>query len=171
MAGSLEARIRSLEDRAELGELIARYALAVDDRDFDTIARLFSSDCVFENVKGIERGRERVVAYYRERLGEFGPTYHIPHVQSLEVLDGDHARGTVLAHAELAINGITYMVALRYLDDYVRENERWCFQQRRVRQLYAMPLSELPEGLAATLRKRWPGSEPAAGDWPASEVL
>ena len=36
---STEARLRRLEDRAELAELIARYALAVDDRDLEAIGR------------------------------------------------------------------------------------------------------------------------------------
>lgn len=166
MDRTLEERIRRLEDRAELGELVARYALAVDDRDYPCIARLFTQDCVFGNVKGVARGRASVEAYYRERLGEFGPTYHIPHMQTLDFLGLDEARGTVMAHAELAIGGVTYVVALRYLDRYRREEGCWRFQERQVRQLYAMPLSELPQGLAQELRKRWPGSKPAPGDWP-----
>ena len=167
MEKDLEARLRRLEDRAELGELVARYALAVDDRDFETLAMLFTRGCVFDNVKGVEQGRERVVAYYRERLAEFGPSYHIPHMQTLDFSGPDAASGTVMAHAELAIDGVTYAVALRYLDHYLREEGRWRFQERKVRQLYAMPLAELPGGLAQALRKRWPGTEPAAGDWPA----
>jgi ketosteroid isomerase-like protein len=168
MDADLESRLRRLEDRAELGELVARYALAVDDRDFETLAQLFTRDCVFDNVKGVEQGRDCVVAYYRERLAEFGPTYHIPHMQSLDFAGADAAKGTVMAHAELAIDGVTYAVALRYIDDYRREEGRWRFRERKVRQLYAMPLADLPQGLAQDLRKRWPGTEPAAGDWPVA---
>ena len=36
MSDGLAARVRHLEDRAEIEELIARYAVAVDERDFDT---------------------------------------------------------------------------------------------------------------------------------------
>lgn len=166
MQESLEARIRRLEDRAELGELVARYALAVDDRDFPRIAGLFTRDCVFDNVSGTAHGRAQVETYYRERLSEFGPTYHIPHMQTLDFLGPDEVQGIVMAHAELAINGVTYAVALRYLDNYRREDGAWRFERRQVRQLYAMPLSELPDGLAQELRKRWPGTEPARADWP-----
>ena len=167
----LLARLRRLEDRAELGELITRYAIAVDDRDFPALGAMFSSDCVFDNVLGVERGRDKVIQYYRQRLAEFGPTYHIPHAQSVAFTGPDEATGIVLAHAELAIGGETCMVALRYYDHYVREDERWCFRERKVRQLYAMPLRELPAGLAEDLRKRWPGTAPAPADLPPPGVL
>ena len=171
MSDGLAARVRHLEDRAEIEELIARYAVAVDDRDFDTLTDMFTNDAIFHNVRGIEQGRDKVIAYYRERLGEFGPTYHIPHARALDFGDEDHARGIVMAHAELAIGNETYMVALRYYDRYRREQGRWRFHERKVRQLYAMPMAELPRGLAKPLRKRWPGAAPAAADLPPADVL
>ena len=39
---------------------------------------------------------------------------------------------------------------------------------RRALQLYAAPLAELPDVLAGTLRRRWPGTEPAPADIPES---
>ena len=52
-----------------------------------------------------------------------------------------------------------------------REQGRWRFHERKVRQLYAMPMAELPRGLARPLRKRWPGAAPAAADLPPAGVL
>ena len=104
MSDGLAARVRHLEDRAEIEELIARYAVAVDDRDFDTLTDMFTNDAIFHNVRGIEQGR-------------------------------------------------------------------WRFHERKVRQLYAMPMAELPRGLAKPLRKRWPGAAPAAADLPPADIL
>ena len=171
MSESLEGRIRRLEDRAEIGDLITNYAVAVDDRDFETLGEMFSRDAVFDNVRGVEHGRERVMAYYRARLGEFGPTFHVPHSHSIRFDTKDSAHGVVLAHAELAIGRDTCVIALRYQDHYLREDGRWRFRQRAVRQLYAMPLAELPTGLALDLRKRWPGTDPAAADLPPDGAL
>ena len=51
------------------------------------------------------------------------------------------------------------------------DDARWRFHERKVRQLYAMPMAELPRGLAKPLRKRWPGAAPAAADLPPADVL
>jgi SnoaL-like domain len=40
----LQRRIRRLEDRAELQDLVVRYFLAADD-DYDALAATFAADC------------------------------------------------------------------------------------------------------------------------------
>ncbi len=54
----LEARIRRLEDRAELGELVAFYGRLLDDRDVDGLAALYTSDAVFDSTDGPMTGRD-----------------------------------------------------------------------------------------------------------------
>ena len=68
----MEARIRRLEDRAEIQNLHARYANAVDDRDLDVVADCFCEDGVFGRWGTDDRaeGREAVVQFYRDRLWE-----------------------------------------------------------------------------------------------------
>ena len=84
----------------------------------------------------------------------------------MEFTGGDTATGLVTAHAELAIGDETYTIALRYVDAYVREDRTWCFRERQVQQLYAVPLAQLPSALAESNRKRWPGTDPAPADLP-----
>lgn len=163
---SVAERLQEIEDRAELNDLVSRYAIAVDDRNFDSLSSLFSFSCIFRSVEGVSNGRDSVIDYYKKRMAQFGPTYHIPHWQLILELEDEFARGVVLAHAELAIDDVTYIVALRYLDSYVHENGAWCFQEREVSQLYALPLNDLPEAFCRPLRKQWPGTEPASSDWP-----
>ena len=43
-ATGLEARIRRLEDRFEINELIARYGLVMDNRDRAAMPALFTAD-------------------------------------------------------------------------------------------------------------------------------
>lgn len=160
----LEQRIRRLEDRAEITELVNRYGLAVDDRDWDAVEQMYARDSAFDSVLGRYEGREAVVAYYRERTEGFGATFHIPHNVVLEFQGDDDATGIVAAHAELAIGDITFLIALRYLDTYRREEDRWRFGVREVAQLYAVPAADLPDMLATTNRKRWPGTHPAPAD-------
>lgn len=169
MADELLDRIRVIEDRLALNELVARYCVVLDNRDFAALGQLFTRDCVFDSVEGRTSGRGPVMEYYRKRMDSFGPTFHIPHGHCLETLRENEAQGILTAHAELAIDGTTFVVALRYYDHYRREDGSWRFHERRVKQLYALPLSDLPSGLASTLRIRWPGTQPAKADLPESE--
>ena len=162
-------RLRRIEDRFELSDLVAKYGQLLDDRDLDAVAELYSTDSSFDSLTGPVSGRAAVVGYYAERLGAGGVTYHYPHSQVLTFSDDDDsASGVVHAHAEMEIDGVTLVIALRYLDEYTREDGAWRFRSRRAQQLYALPLDELATQLGSTTRKRWPGMEPMAADIPES---
>lgn len=169
--GPIESRLRRLEDRQELSDLIARYGPAVDDRDGAAIAELFAEDSVFDTVAGVMRGRDQVVAYYLERLSQFGVSFHYPHTQTVEFDGDDRAHGLVTAHAEMASGNEAFWVALRYHDEYVREDGRWRFAVRRVQQLYALPLRELMQEMGSPHLLRWPGTAPAAAPLPPAGAL
>lgn len=168
MSADLEARIRRLEDRQALSDLVADYGRMVDDRDVEGLRALYAVDSVFDSVMGPIRGRDAVVDYYLERFRLFGPSFHIPHSQTVTFLSDDEATGIVTAHAELGRDDGTFWVALRYLDHYVREDGAWRFRERKVQQLYAMPLRELLDDLGGQRRKRWPGTEPVEAELPES---
>ena len=161
----LETRLRRLEDRAEIHELLARYANACDDRDMVALADCFSADFEFDSVAGHVVGRDAAMNYYHERLGMYGVTFHIPHTLVLEEVGADAARGLVTSHAEMEIEHELFVTAFRYHDHYVREGGRWRFRVRGVRAFYAMPLRELDGDLGA-FRLRWPGTEPKAAGLP-----
>ena len=156
MSDAMTDRLQALEDRAEIIQLVSRYGPAVDDHEYDTLGSLYTEDSVFDSVGGPQRGRDAVVAYYRERAGAFGATYHYPH--SVEVyLDGpDDAHGVVCAHAELSIDGLTHRVALRYHDTYRREGGAWRFHERNVKLLYVLNQADQATGLSELDRIRWP---------------
>lgn len=162
---SLEERLEYLESRIGLGDLVAAYGRAVDDRDWRSLGQLYCEDATFDAVEGPATGRDRIIDYYEKRTSMFGVTYHYPHSVEVTEIAGDSAKGVVCAHAELAIGGKSFWVALRYYDSYKKEDGTWRFAERRVEQLYAMELSELPDQMDSVLRKRWPGTEPASADW------
>ncbi|MGE3619186.1 MAG: nuclear transport factor 2 family protein [Acidimicrobiia bacterium] len=163
---SLEARIRRLEDRAEIIELTYRYAVAVDDRDFAVIEAIFAPDGIFDTPGGRSVGGKAVADFYRKRLPDFGASIHTPNGHILDLLDEDHATGVVLSHAEIAIDGDAYWLGFRYDDRYVRHDGAWKFHERQVRTVYTMPLADLPKGLAEPDRKRWPHVPRGLADLP-----
>ena len=64
---TLEERVRHLEDRVAIGELIARYCLVLDNRDVDAIASLFPPDVRVWSADGVmdARGREAVIELFK----------------------------------------------------------------------------------------------------------
>jgi 3-phenylpropionate/cinnamic acid dioxygenase small subunit len=82
---SVEARLRRLEDRSELRELVARYAIAIDDRDIDAIAELFTADGSFRSQDGVMNATGR----FADRLLSF--LYYLPVTEYAEGL-GDRLR-------------------------------------------------------------------------------
>jgi hypothetical protein len=165
--GELEARLRRLEDRAELRELTARYTLAIDDRDYQTLARLYASNAVYEGPFGRAEGRRQVVDYVASRMDLYGPTVHTPHSQVLEFdEDPDRASGIVTSHVEMSMGGKSVLGAARYYDEYSREEGSWRFFRRDLKFTYVMPWEDASTSLTAELRKRWPGSDPAAAELP-----
>lgn len=158
----LEARVRRVEDRQELGELISRYGVAVDDRDFECLAGMYVEDSVFYGHKGLDA----IMRFYRDRLAIYGPTYHYAHTQHFDFASDDSASGVVSAHAEIGMQGKTIWLGLRYLDRYIRARGKWHFHERDIKLRYALPFLELATSYADPLRKRWPGTEPAPADIP-----
>src|ERR1700694_5297332 len=115
---SLEARLRRVEDTLAIHELVARYAFAIDDRDFRTLRELYTQDAVFEG--SVERavGRAAVVEYLARQMQRYGPTMHSPHIQTIDWGEAGSASGVVSVHAEQALEGALVIVAFRYYDRY-----------------------------------------------------
>jgi uncharacterized protein (TIGR02246 family) len=167
----IEKRLQWMEDRWQINDLIVHYSTTCDDHDIEGLANLYAEDGIFDTVAGKAKGREAIAAYYENRLADFGMSYHIPYSQAVERISDREARGTVLGAVELALNGEAFWAALRYSDHYVKDNnDEWKFYERKVQQLYAMPLADLPKEIAGSLRQRWPGTEPKAADLPESTI-
>ena len=160
----LARRLRRLEDRAELRELADRYCLAIDDSDWDALRELFAADAAMAG----RTGPDGVVGVLRSIRSGYGRTIHSALTQTLEFTDDDHASGVVPSRGELAIAGQTVICAMRYLDDYVREDGTWRFARRVIRFSYALPWAAMAEAMTGDLPVAWPGSAPLPSDLPSA---
>jgi hypothetical protein len=154
-----EARLRRLEDRAEIGELVVRYCVACDDRDIDQLVELFSPRATFRHGDGTVHvsGRDDISNFYRTRLRTNGITIHAVNGHVIEFTDPNIASGMVQGKVELGLQGKTVVGALRYVDRYVREGGRWLFEERNECIWYQVPADELVSALVRPLRRWWPG--------------
>jgi ketosteroid isomerase-like protein len=136
----LERRLVALEARAEIQNLVARYAFAVDDRDMEAVAACFTEGGGFSSREGKlgARGRQAVMDQFHDRWGVLGPANHIVHQHLIELddEDADGASGLVSSHAELIRNGEVWITAFRYEDQYRRESGRWRFADRMLSVFY-----------------------------------
>ena len=163
----IESRIRRLEDRAELQDLVVKYFVASDDDDYETLASTFAVDGTFS--AGIFPGgvgRDAVVECLRSGRAMMGPTVHTPNYALIEFHDDNRASGLVGAHLELSIGDQTVFAAVRYVDEYAKNNGRWEFKCREMRTVHAGPWDQVGTSLSTELCVRWPGVSPMKSDFP-----
>lgn len=167
MADTLEQRVRRLEDRFAINDLVVSYATLLDDAQWDQLGELFTEDGVFSSPNSNTVGRAAVIENFKVKHAPFPVTWHDPHGVVVEIDDDDHARGTVIGYAELAGSQGTVLTSIRYHDDYRREGGRWRFARRHVLSVYGMEVGEFVGGaLRQDERKRWPGRATAAAELP-----
>jgi hypothetical protein len=169
MSPDLDARIRRLEDRAELEDLVIRYFMAADDDDYDALGDTFAANGSF-SAGGFPGGttREEVVDFIREDRKSMGVTVHTQNSTLLTFTGDDTASGVVAAHLELARGGTSLFGAVRYLDDYVREDGRWRILKREMLAIHVGPWTEMETSLTVENRVRWPGYDPMPADLPVA---
>lgn len=170
VSDDLELRVRRLEDRFAINDLVVNYATLLDDAQWDALGELFTTDGVFGSPHSTTVGRAAVVENFKVKHAPFTWTWHDPHGVSVEIDDDDHARGTVIGYAELGNDELTISTSIRYLDDYRREDGRWRFGRRTVLSVYGMTLADrAADGMQQRERKRWPGRASSVAELPDYE--
>ena len=123
--------LQELIERAAIQDVLLRYARGVDRRDLVTVASCFTPGAAYDGALG--RG---TIADALPRLGEamarYTCTLHFLGNQTIE-LTGDtaHSETYCLAHHVLP-DGHHREVAVRYLDDLVRDGGTWRISRRVV---------------------------------------
>ena len=132
-SGSLEARIRQLEDKEQIAQLLVDYGRHLDGRDLKAYAALFAEDGEWVCGFGTVKGRANIQAFMEKSLGtgpNRGGSHHIMSNFAI-VVTGDTAtawsRWTFVVPGE---RGAAISQAGRYDDTFVRENGAWKFKRR-----------------------------------------
>ena len=153
----LEARIRRIEDRQAISDLIQAYTFAMDNRDLDWAMDLFTEDGRFRSADGVMdgRGRAAMAAQYEKRYAMLGFNFHVTHDQHVTFTSDDEATGLVSSHAEVVRGGEAMVTAMRYHDVYRRcDDGRWCFADRCIHFFYYLPVADYRDALKGRGRMR-----------------
>lgn len=129
-------------DRLALRELVDRYASAVDARDADAFAALFTPDAV---LAVYEREDAEPVVEYRghdalrdvmDLLRHYSATFHLManHLCAIRAPDGATGETYCMAHhlTEAAGGATDLVMYIRYRDAYTRTGDGWRFARRDV---------------------------------------
>jgi uncharacterized protein (TIGR02246 family) len=153
----LEVRLRRVEDRLAIQELVSAYTFAIDDRDLGRVAALFTEDGRFRSADGVmdARGRAAICEQFRTRFDALGFNFHVTHDLAIEFTGPDEATGQVSSHAEVVRTGEAMVTGMRYHDAYRRCSDGgWRFADRCIHFFYYLPVVDYREALKGRGRMR-----------------
>ncbi len=107
-----------LEAAEQIRQLVARYAVAYDARDVETLTAIWAPDV-----------REAEMAIVNARLSP-GRTFHLVATPAITFVDDDSATGQVTVRAEAEAGDKWLVAGGVYADTYVRQEDTWYLGKR-----------------------------------------
>jgi len=117
--------------------LVARYADAVNRHDEELWASTWASDGVWDLAGMVVEGRDSVVELWRNAMGGFEFAIQLVYQGTIEI-NGNTATGRWYLTETLRAQGSeTDRTSIGcYVDEYVIEDNAWCFARRSYRVMY-----------------------------------
>ena len=144
----------------EIRQLAARYAVATDARDLDSLVALFVDDV---QVGEEGRGRAALRAFFDRTLREVGITILNVGTHVIDFESEDRATGVVYCRGEIQIGDRWVVQAIQYRDRYERRDGHWFFVRRIHLLWYGRDIGTSPLGLPAA---NWPEHAVGTGTLP-----
>ncbi len=117
-----------MDAHEEIRQLVARYAVAVDARDLDALVALFVDDV--QVGKG-RFGHDALREFFATEYAGFESSFLLVGTQVIDLVDDDHATGTVHCRGEIRRGERWDDQAIVYTDTYERRDGRWLFVRRK----------------------------------------
>jgi ketosteroid isomerase-like protein len=125
----------------QIRQLAHRYALAVNMRDLDALVDLFVEDV---QAFGAKTGREALKEVFRTHMGSAEVDTLEVTTQVINLVDADHATGTVYSRCEMGSQGTWARQSIAYEDRYERRAGLWYFVNRNHLLFYGVEVPERP---------------------------
>ena len=142
--------LQEISDRLEIQELIARYSVALDTRDYDGLDDLFTDDAVLDYTAtgAIRGGLAEMKQFIADAFAMFDGTQHLTTSTTLAFDDdGNTAHGKSACHNPMVFGGDLrpkmMIVGLWYVDTFVRTPDGWRFKERVEQQLYNTTIAKV----------------------------
>ena len=142
---------QDVADRLAIDGLLSRYAWAIDDKDWDALATVFTEDAHIDytSAGGIAGDRDTVVAWLAETLAGFPMTQHMVTTRDIS-LDGDRATARSMVYNPMGLpdgdGGLRiFYTGGVYRDRLRRTADGWRIEERVEEALWFD--GDLPEGV------------------------
>jgi 3-phenylpropionate/cinnamic acid dioxygenase small subunit len=128
--------LQEMSDRIEIQDLIARYAHAIDDRDYAALDRVFTPDATIDytDLGGAKGSLQETKAYLAEAMPRFPAFQHLSATSRIDI-DGDGARARTILFNPMVMEHEgeqrVFFIGLWYCDDLVRTGDGWRIASRR----------------------------------------
>ena len=135
--------IEEISDRMEIQDLLVRYCYAVDHRDFDDLANVFTADAI------IDYSVYRVIdsSVLARRMPMFASFQHMISTSRIES-DGDTAKVKTICHNPMVMpmgeELIVFTCGLWYVDEMVRTADGWRISKRVEESSYMKDMPGMP---------------------------
>jgi len=140
--GSLEQRIRRIEDLEEIRSLRMEYHHCVNDNRFPEAAWIFTDDAYVEyGGVGKAQGKAEIEQLF-ERLSHAVTLIKQFVSNHMVKLDGDEASGIAYLDARYAQDGKSLIAAVRFDDRYRRTPEGWRLTEMIASVQFSVPVQE-----------------------------
>ena len=151
MAPAPRMGLDEIADRLEIQQLFVEYSDAIDNRDWDALDAVFTTDATidYEAMGGIRGDLKSIKAFLEKFLGECSGKVRFMHMNgaSRVVVDGNSAtsRTPCLNPMVLAVppgadddsdNEHVYFCGLWYHDELVKTPDGWRIRERREERAY-----------------------------------
>lgn len=134
-------RLERLEAIESIRQLVARHALATDQRDIDTLVSLYIPEIELDDGTS---GRPALASWFHTMLGQYGTTFHLLGQHLIDFTDPDHATGVLYARPEYEVGDQWMVMAAQYWDHYERHDATWLLARRATHAFYAADIADHP---------------------------
>jgi uncharacterized protein (TIGR02246 family) len=130
--GSVDGRLRALEDKEQIAQVLIDYGRHLDSRNLAAYAGLFAEDGEWVGGFGTVKGRANIQAFMEKNMGteNRAKNYHIMSNFAITVTGDTATAWSRWAFVVPGQSGAVISQAGRYDDTFVREKGAWKFKRR-----------------------------------------
>lgn len=128
--------LQELSDRVDIQDLIARYAHAIDDRDWDMLDNIFTEDAVIDytDLGGKKGSLPETKIFLKEAMPKFSAFQHLSTTSRIDI-KGDKAFCKTILFNPMVMDHEgeqrVFFIGLWYRDEMVRTTKGWRIKSRR----------------------------------------
>jgi uncharacterized protein (TIGR02246 family) len=135
--------LQRLVDVEAIQQLRARYARAIDTKDWALFADSLAEDARLSTDRGVDEGRDHIVAVISRALADATTVHHL-HQPEIEITGPDAATGIWAMNDLVDFKSFSLRGYGHYNEEYVRTESRWKIKSSTLTRIRVDTEGEVP---------------------------